>query len=152
LYSYLELPVSQFYDQLIIDQSIDLWYPINPIVDTAKLFFSMYINDSTLTSIYDFPCDSVNLLYDEFVSIIENSDNAKIILYPNPTNESFSIKHNEIKHYSKIEIYDVKGTKVKTVYNTLNNEKISLTEFDNGIYFIKVILESDIQTFKILKL
>ena len=73
-----------------------------------------------------------------------------ISLYPNPTNNDIWIKSNQeidADNILNIEVYNILG---EIVHNTkMENilEKISLSEYQNGLYFIKIGNE----TYRILK-
>ena len=53
-----------FQNTFIVNPNIEVntWLPANPEIDSAKMGFSIYLQDSTLTSLYDFPCISDNIL------------------------------------------------------------------------------------------
>ena len=60
-------------------------------------------------------------------------------LYPNPTeNKSFTIKLNNLKGESNITIYNIIGSVVKNFKTTNNQEKINLTSFSKGLYFVSI--------------
>ena len=62
-----------------------------------------------------------------------------IVLYPNPAkNKNFSIKLNNLDSESNILIYNVIGSVVKNFSTSKAEEKIDLTNFSQGIYFVKV--------------
>ncbi len=58
-------------------------------------------------------------------------------VYPNPTNGKLFLRGTE---NTDIKIYSIIGTEVATFENFTGNT-IDLSEFDNGIYFINIILE-----------
>ena len=60
-------------------------------------------------------------------------------IYPNPANDYVTIELNAINTSSKLEVYDIQG-KVILVNNNINSESIQLniSEFNSGLYFIKV--------------
>ena len=62
-----------------------------------------------------------------------------IVLYPNPAkNKNFSIKLNNLDSESNILIYNVIGSVVRNFSTSKAEEKIDLTNFSQGIYFVKV--------------
>lgn len=80
------------------------------------------------------------------VSIAENQD-LIFEVYPNPTKGEITINLNSAN--SIIYIVDINGKTIKTLRVQKSQTVIDLSEFENGIYFIKVKTENDIITKKI---
>jgi len=59
---------------------------------------------------------------------------SKIILYPNPTNESVYL--SSLKHPAKIDIYNIEGQRVKELRTRQKTKKINLSDFSDGVYYI----------------
>ena len=70
------------------------------------------------------------------VGIKEVNSLTGIKLYPNPTNSSFTISGVELN--TTIAIYNAIGKLVKSIQSSDNNTTIELSEYSNGIYFIKI--------------
>lgn len=76
-----------------------------------------------------------------------------IAIYPNPTNGNFSIKLGQIEP-KNIEITDISG---KIIFNQNNFQNISnqldinITNFSNGIYFVKIATDNASVVKKIVK-
>lgn len=79
-----------------------------------------------------------------FNSIFE--ENPKI--YPNPTSSQLSIELNE---FSVVIIFDLHGKKVYQEELNRGIQEISLKNFSNGIYFMKVSTSSGQKTLKLVK-
>ena len=62
--------------------------------------------------------------------------NSQIVLYPNPSNGVFTI--SAIEQNTSIGIYNAIGELVKSIQSTDSNTTIDLSNYSNGIYFIKV--------------
>lgn len=142
-------------DVLIInpDYPVNFWYPLNPINQLAKLPVSIYIIDSTLMNYYDYPCDSLNLLYDENLSSLStnNLDDEFMKIYPNPFNNEITIQFKEAGN-KDIMVHDLQG-KVITSYATKNQlETITTKHYRSGIYFVTCENQSVRKTFKMIKL
>ncbi len=93
------------------------------------------------------------------VGILENTvDDASVSIYPNPTNESSTIKyHLNVKGNVKIEMFDVIGKKIVEINNNNLGEgdyttSISKSEHNlqNGIYFIRFSMDNKAITRKII--
>lgn len=68
---------------------------------------------------------------------------SKTSVFPNPTTGQIII---ECENLNKVEVYSVSGKLVKTsVYN-----KINISDEEKGVYFIKVITKTDINTIKLI--
>jgi hypothetical protein len=104
---------------------------------------------------------SDGLLYDEedfivFVSSVGISDfpENEISIYPNPTKGEFKIKNEEFKIQNLI-ITDITGKTIQSFSNLQINEfsnfQLSIENYPNGIYFLKIYSENQIKTFKIVK-
>lgn len=74
-----------------------------------------------------------------------NLKNCKV--YPNPTTGLVYISHKDL--VKKYELYNQLGQIIKQ--EKVNSEIISLDEFQPGIYFLKLINESSIETIKLIK-
>lgn len=121
--------------------------------DELKILFSIYIKKDSLTSYYDFPCDSTNILYDQNLST-NNLElvNPNIILYPNPSNDFITIKNLSNYALSHIVIRDLNG---KIVYSKKVNSKqinIDVSFLQKGAYFVDCIIEGTRKTLKLIKL
>ena len=65
---------------------------------------------------------------------------------PNPTSDFVHLNSNV--EIDKIEVYTVLGTKIKTV---LKSKSIDLSEFQKGIYLLKIFADNAILTRKVIK-
>jgi len=68
---------------------------------------------------------------------ISNNTNYLVELYPNPTNDFLNVKANTL--FSIIEIYNSQGRIIDKIYTETKEKNISISEFSNGIYFIKIL-------------
>ena len=71
---------------------------------------------------------------------ITHDINAKIKLYPNPSNDGFVTVDVPFANYSKIEVINILGAVVASQNNTLVEEKVKLdlATLPIGTYFVKV--------------
>ncbi len=77
-------------------------------------------------------------------------DNNKISVFPNPTNGIINIINNYNSEQITLNIIDIKGEILLTKKLIKNNNKIDISEFDEGIYIIKIKTESNIIINKII--
>tara|TARA_R110002072_G_scaffold302402_1_gene485124 strand:+ start:50894 stop:53443 length:2550 start_codon:yes stop_codon:yes gene_type:complete len=118
---------------------VDYWYPINPSITAPKMAFSIYIQDSTLTSQYDFPCDSANPLVDSVLSLseIEILDN-DILIFPNPAKDRLTVIIPETLENGSVGIVDIKGQLVliENEHLTSGKYQFNIKNLSNGLYFV----------------
>ncbi|AXT60906.1 PKD domain-containing protein [Aquimarina sp. AD10] len=76
----------------------------------------------------------------------------KALMYPNPSRQDFILSLNNTKEVSRIDIYDVMGQKINTLY-PLNDKNIQFGKnLLSGIYFINIVLNTkEIITLKAVK-
>ena len=79
---------------------------------------------------------------------IEDYDNNKLVIYPNPSKDIFNIQGQEI---NSIEVFNSDGTIIKTQSTKKNNTQVDLSNQSNGVYYIKVISNSNSTTHKVIK-
>ena len=79
--------------------------------------------------------------------ILNNGTQNLISVYPNPTNGSITINVNEYNGEFKTELFDVTGRMLKQG----NQKQMSLHEYPDGIYFLKLIFENQTKDIRIIK-
>ncbi len=89
-----------------------------------------------------------------FTTKIDNSisiQNSEIQIFPNPTNGIFTI--NNIPGTKNIDIIDISGRIIEQIHVTSsqNTVLVDLSDFNNGIYFVKINSENKILTTKVIK-
>ena len=101
---------------------------------------------SPWSTVWSFTTDIVTSLNTEQLENI-------LTVYPNPSNGNFNFKiesANLITDY-KVKICNLNGQVIKQFLNSNAAFLIDLTEFPNGIYFVKLISEKEIFTKRIVK-
>lgn len=150
----INIPSTWSPDPLVIVSSENYWYPIDPFTDTAKLLFSIYIQDTTLTGLYDYPCDLDNPLYDEdfqFIGI-EEQELQNIQVYPNPFGQQLSVVFGNTQGEKILIVKDLNG-KVLGEHTTLQDSyTLNMKDLSNGLYLLTCIAKGKSKTFKIVKL
>lgn len=115
------------------------------------------------------PCDNGTTLKSATIQStevinVEQKINSQIInpekfsLFPNPTNSDFSVSYTiEKASFVKIEIYDITGSKVKTILDINNQvagnhyQNFSISELKSGTYIFVLTHKSGKITNKIIK-
>ena len=96
----------------------------------------------------------LDVFFSEPPSGINNRDvvnNLKVLTYPNPFQNNFTIElpDNDKKVY--FEIFDMQG-RIKFSSSLVSKANISLTDYNSGIYFIKIYLNQTVIVKKISKI
>jgi len=78
------------------------------------------------------------VLVDTYVGLENISDGKKVMLYPNPSSESFNI-HTAFGFSGKVELYDILGNKIHSGGIQPGLNRINIQSFPRGIYLIKVL-------------
>lgn len=63
-----------------------------------------------------------------------------ITIYPNPANESITIKYEN--QYFNVELYNIIGNKISTKSSCLNSEIINTKDLKSGVYFLKILSDN----------
>ena len=92
---------------------------------------------------------SVRCIKDSISTYI-NNDKIEItdLIYPNPCNDYFNI-NAEGNNINKISIYSLDGKQIKTIQLHGNNS-IPVSDIENGLYTIKIYINNNIYTEKLL--
>lgn len=69
-------------------------------------------------------------------SVKEVNKSKEISVFPNPAKEQLTVKYQS-KETIAIEVYNVLGTRVKTIYHTGLESEINVGDLKNGVYFIR---------------
>jgi hypothetical protein len=118
---------------------IDYWYPVNPNIESPKMSFSIYINDSLATERYNFECDSNNLLFDTLTPNLNIQENIQenITIYPNPTSNELTI---QITHTDQgyLNFFDIRGRLIlrESIINGKAIYNFNVANFESGIYYV----------------
>lgn len=92
---------------------------------------------------------SIGYYYSDITDVEERgSVQTEIVLYPNPTTDEFQVIN--IYDKSQLSIYSIEG-KLLVSKVVAANEKISLGNYQSGIYFVKIESEGDVKTIEVVK-
>jgi hypothetical protein len=91
-----------------------------------------------------------------FVGISENTQEASLIVYPNPTTGITTVDVEiSLNTESKIEIYNLSGSLVQSEKLILTSgdtkKQIDISKLTNGIYLLKVSANNEYKTIKVVK-
>ncbi len=130
------------------------WYNQSGIITgaTAQYYIPVATGDYYVIVTNSNGCvsDTSNIIHVIITEIAENNQIPQIKIYPNPTNSQITIELNNNGDYT-IEILNLKGQReqIFKTHEPVNN--IDITKISNGFYFIRVINEKEITTYKLIK-
>lgn len=125
--------------------------------DNSGVIDSLIIDTLGFTSIDTVDIDTIDQDSTDIIVINPKDStafaNSKVIVYPNPTSDYFTVEFLEKSNVESIQIYDVKGYReLNFVLNKeLDKYKIDLRELQRGTYFIEIITSSGVFHKKIIK-
>lgn len=149
-------PVSFYIEQTNINNTSDSGYIVTGDLDSNNSFSRLNKRGNKQIDILIFKIDK----YGNTVSIRDNNSTSNqdlnINIYPNPYNLSFNINFNILnKSEVNIILYDISGKKVKEIQKSFffhgNYQfNVNTPELSSGIYFLKMNIDQDFYTRKIL--
>lgn len=87
--------------------------------------------------------------YSIYVPVIDvSSHSLNINVYPNPATDKLQINAQQ---KSEIEIFNINGQIIKTIFAQSKETIIDLTDLSNGIYIVKAKTDKEIEIKKIIK-
>lgn len=128
-----------------------LWQAL-PNATNAEI--TQYVKESA--SIYATPNYTLgygipNLELAQILSISDVELQNSILIYPNPTSNYIYVTFPKDVSKVQVVILDVLGKKIFQKQVTNNHNRIDMEHLSNGVYFAKVIHNSESKTFKIIK-
>ena len=83
---------------------------------------------------------------------VESSDfNNSISIYPNPASTVINIENRSSEEINSVSIYSITGAVVKQINNAQEIKSISISELQNGMYFVKMQVGNQVFNSKIIK-
>ncbi len=139
----------------------------NNSTSTSAIYFSgMFPSGTTngkliyigfpLESIYDVTKrnslfkDCWTFFFSNLVTGINDFEESKIAIYPNPTKGLIMINSKE--EILEIEVLNIQGQVVKSKIGQASSESIDISELNDGIYFLKIETDKKSYTKKIIRL
>ena len=95
--------------------------------------------------------DSVTYYYSNIVTGITEVNQSSLLLYPNPTTNTFNISGFE-EEFSTITIFDISGKQLKTFNVSSTNNQIDIGDLKPGIYLVQLNSKKRTITKRIVKL
>ncbi|GAB4294420.1 MAG: hypothetical protein Kow0068_19260 [Marinilabiliales bacterium] len=123
----------------LIGNGLNSGDPFNGTIDDLRIY-NRALTESEITAIYN-----------ETVSIVENTFDVSPVIYPNPTNGHVKIKFSEIQNNISITVSDVNG-KLLSQSKTSNTNLIEVNiDGTSGIYLLNVNSGNNRFVVKLLK-
>ena len=115
------------WEEIASTQSQTPVFSLWPCQDDEYLYVGLNVN-----AVYKRPLD-------EFVSIDNSNVSKSIQVYPNPTNDFLFIEKMNMKDKGRLTIYNMNGEEVQSKTTHFDQKtRIDMSEFSNGIYFLKI--------------
>lgn len=86
----------------------------------------------------DMEIDYVRIYQEAPLSVIEETSQKKIEVYPNPAENEVNLKVNDDLIGSKAEIFNILGQKMFEFIIINNEQNIDISQFNNGIYLLRI--------------
>ena len=90
---------------------------------------------------------SLTVLIGSSTGIIAPQTEQLVSVYPNPTNGDFKIKINGYNGKFEAEIFDVTGR----ILTRGSQKQMSLKEYPDGLYFLRVYFDDKVQDLRLIK-
>jgi hypothetical protein len=118
---------------------------------TAPSTGTYFFNFRNVTPISGTPT-SLRIDKIDITSVLSNPllDENAFIIYPNPSEDMVSILNQFNYVIETIEIFDLKGRKIKVIKDLDQSPTIDLSEINKGIYFIKIVSKEGSLTKKLI--
>jgi hypothetical protein len=137
---------------------------IQEIVHNEKIIINFFAPHQNAAGYYDVNIsDQIDglmileaelLLIDTITGIGDRENEAVLNLFPNPTTGRFKLNSSKQFHNCDIVIYNMVGQKKEFKNLTLNQNQtlnFNIEDFNDGLYFVKIITEEEIFVKKIIK-
>lgn len=118
--------------------SFSNWRDNNSTISTSRIYtYTMPGRNVTITANFD-----------AISNICDLNSKEKILVYPNPVNNTAFIESNDI--IKKVELFNINGKKIfSEEYLGVKKYDFCVNSFENGLYFIRISTKNNIVTEKI---
>lgn len=86
----------------------------------------------------------------DVVNGMEDVENEKITIYPNPTKERITVNYEQASAKAFFKLMDIHGRKTMSKM-IFSGEKIDISSLKPGIYFYKLLIKEKVETGKLIK-
>ncbi|MDC7998992.1 DUF1028 domain-containing protein [Gilvibacter sediminis] len=99
------------------------------------------------------PIDSLQTLYDAFLSVEENSLDLQLRAFPNPASEFVTIAHNPNVVVNTYTVYDISGKRlnIEPESQGQGQVRLSVADLPKGVYFVQVMADGYRQTISFIR-
>lgn len=100
------------------------------------------------------PIDSLQTLYDQFLSVPDVQRLASVTLTPNPVNETTSLHYDPSVNIASLKIYDINGRLIReenAVNSGTNSHLLQVSHFKAGVYFVLLDTNFGAKTIQFIK-
>jgi choice-of-anchor B domain-containing protein len=109
-----------------------------PLTNQMSVSFRLYNSNArnyTEAAIDRFRVDEFEILTN--VDKIITKDESNFIVFPNPFNESFVLKFDNLNESGNLKVYDISGRLIESIETSNQTDQITLgTNWNPGIYFV----------------
>lgn len=102
-------------------------------------------DDTNMNGIPDYLEQSVAL------GVVKNMLSNLVSVYPNPASDLFYITNRSGEKISNVGVYAINGALVKEIKNVSENNGISVSELQTGVYFVRIVVGETIVNCKLIK-
>jgi hypothetical protein len=92
-----------------------------------------------------------NLTQDQISSVTEIEEKTIVKLYPNPSKDKIIVETPPSLEKHQITIFDMKGRSLYQTEAGFQKTEITVNQFENGLYFVKISMGTDVRTLKFIK-
>jgi uncharacterized repeat protein (TIGR01451 family) len=121
---------------------------LSQITNSAAIYFDFNEPVITNNTLHTVRYDIFNELYSSVFQSSGETDN-DFSIYPNPVTSDLNIEQKNNENY-RAELYDINGRLLKSILFSDFQEKISLNEYPNGTYILKITNKRNIKSFKVI--
>ncbi len=103
---------------------------------TGQYDGEMYNAHDTIQSVHWYDGFLARYSNEPLVSVEEEQRSSDIHFYPNPSNGVFHLKVDHLNPNTSLAVFNVQGQKVLEKSDLYANDRLDLSEFEEGIYFV----------------
>ncbi|MFK5878805.1 MAG: T9SS type A sorting domain-containing protein [Flavobacteriaceae bacterium] len=126
--------------------------------------FTLSIDVDTFTVVGDYPVVltitdiagnsssvTVTVTVEDTLGVDDFDLENQIKIYPNPTLGVFNIEIQSLKENATLEIYDILGKQIQSEILNKNTTQLDISNYANGVYFLRFISDGKVSTKRIVK-